>query len=231
MSASSNTPDGRFARHMRSDCHDLLWHHRLGQLALACCPRGTPNRTRRLTALAEANPPCSLSLLHKVSKFAEEYTRNQVLDLARAGLGWDRLATLQSVPEELRGTAVDEVIRRGLTSREVRDWKAEEYGVRPPRGRQVPCPLSGRSPAVQARALANDCRRLAVRHGVTPDVLDRVRRNLDSGVPPTLEELALMQSAAGAVGPLLAQLDGLHSLLLQITAPCDEPPNSTGAGT
>ena len=85
--ATDGTAEERFARHVRGGVQGLRWHHQLGRLALACCPRGTPDRTRRLAALAAASPPCSLSLLHKVMKFADQYTMAEVPSLECTGLG------------------------------------------------------------------------------------------------------------------------------------------------
>lgn len=91
------TPEGQFALHVCSGERDLLWHYRLGQLALVCCPQGTPDRTRRLKALAAGYPRCSLSLLYKVMKFALQYKTAKARKLRRDGLRWDQLANLLSI--------------------------------------------------------------------------------------------------------------------------------------
>ena len=85
------------------------------------------------------NPPCSLSLLYRVTKFVSQYPRVEAVALERAGLRWDQLAILLSVPLDERDEVIGEVLRLQLTSRRVQCQKADWYGPGRSRGGRPPC--------------------------------------------------------------------------------------------
>lgn len=221
VASATPTPEQRFAEHVRGGVRGLVWHYELGLLVRRCCPtrRG---RSRKMTELATGSPPCSPSLLYKVMKFGVEHTRREAVQLERDGVGWDTLAVFICLPKRERLAAVREVVRHRLSSREIRKWKADQYGTATPRGGRPPRPLPAHSPDVQARALAGDCRRLHAAHMNTAGVFETVLRDLGDGVVPAQEVLAELRAADEAVGSLQVGLNRIRGFLVRIVAACGE---------
>ena len=124
-----------------------------------------------------------------------------------------------------------EVIRGDMTCREIQRWKAERYGLHQPRSRRTTIPLSSHSPAVQARALANDFRRLCQRYAITAEVFERVLRAVEAGTAPAPEELTQIRAAADATHAVLEQFGRLYTLAERITAACDVSPTASATGS
>lgn len=165
-----------------------------------------------------AHPCVSRSTLFRAMKFALIYNPAAAAELARAGVGWDHVVQLLALRAADRPVAQAELMRAGMTSRQMRLWTADTFGPGVARGGRPALPIPGHRPAVQARALAADCRRLTRRHSVTRDVIGRAIDALAAGTPPSPAEAAQFRAALRATRVALRQVGPLYADLRRLTA-------------
>lgn len=222
MSPSGSAQFKAYVDHLASPRDGLIWYHRLGQLALACCPAKSRSQSRTAKALAEASPGFSAASLVKVMKLATVYRSGDALRLAQSGVGWDQAVQLIPLSPEDRSRAEAMLGATKMTSRQVRLWKDDQFGKTLTRGGRPTASIPDHGPGVHARVLAADCRRLVNRHAQTSETIESVATALGEGQSiPTAAEIAHYRAAGTASRELLTQVGSLVDNLERITAAYD----------